>query len=705
MTAAKLRLLAAATLACMAAAAGSSVPVAASPAARAVARPVAVATAVARPVAAPRLPAAAASCPRDTYPVVNPRQFGGYFHVTTDCTLLRWQVKLPDPVRWGPPPYPTVIDYSGYEPGTVFFDGIADTFLNQGYAIAGVNIRGTACSGGKYDYFEPVEWQDGADAVEFLAGGPWSNGDLAFVGKSYPGITPMYVAYAESFNPNSHLRAIVPGAFFADLYRDVAFPGGIENAVFASAFGLISQPGNTFDQTFAGITGVDQTCISNQSQHAANPVFNPTVAATEHPTDDSLYHERSNIYLANRIKVPVLAELAWQDEELAARAINLVNALPPTTPWRAVLENGDHGEYYGQAVLPEIFRFLNFYLRKRVPLDDPCATGAYSAQLACYQAEPRVLVNTDLGPNRDPTYQARYASWPVTNQVDRFYLHPGGLMDHGFGASSDAPVTYNYTPGTGTNSYGNSQWTYKNLPPEDYWQTQPPPDEVATFTTPPFIGDVVYVGTGSLDLTFASTAADTDLEAMLTELRPDGKGGWLEQYVQKGWLRASRRKLADSASCAATALTCSTPLRPYQTQQLTDSQPLVPQQPTSMRLEIFPFGQVIRAGNRLRLTVEAPSVKPELWGFAALPTPAVNSIYTDAARGSSLALPLVPVRAGTTFPAERACGTIRNQPCRPAVLYAAPAPTIPEAPLPVLLLGVAAGALWLRHRRHRGHPC
>ncbi|MGI8610364.1 MAG: CocE/NonD family hydrolase [Candidatus Dormibacteria bacterium] len=643
-------------------------------------------------------PHVAATCPADTYPVVNSKQYGGYFHVTTDCTLLRWQVKLPDPTRWGPGPYATVIDYSGYEPGTVFFDGIADTFLNQGYAIAGVNIRGTACSGGQFDYFEATEWQDGADAVEFLAGGPWSNGDLAFVGKSYPGITPMYVAYAESFNPNSHLRAIVPGAFFTDLYRDVAYPGGIANVIFGAAFGLLSQPANTFDQTFAGITGLDQTCISNQAMHSTNPALNPSVQGSQHPTDDAFYHGRSNIYLASHINVPVLAELAWQDEELAARAINLVNSLPPTTPWRAVLQNGDHGEYYGQSVLPEIFRFLNFYLRKGVPPTDPCAAGGHAAQLACYQAEPRVLVNSDLGPNRDPTFQTRYATWPVTNQVDRLYLHPGGLMDHSFGAAADAPATYNYTPGTGTNSYGNSQWTNSNLPPEDYWQTQPPPDEIATFTTPPFAADAVYVGTGSLDLTLASTAADTDLEAMLTELRPDGQGGWLEEYVQKGWLRASRRKQADPATCATTPLTCSTPLRPYQTQQLTDSQPLVPQQATTMRLEIFPFGQVIRAGNRLRLTVEAPSVKPELWGFEALPAAAVNSIYTNAAQGSSLALPMVPVTAGTTFPAERDCGTIRNQPCRAAILVSAAPPVVPEAPLPVLLLAAGAGALLVRRR-------
>ena len=100
--------------------------------------------------------------------------------------------------------------------------------------MAGVNVRGTGCAQGTFDYFEPKEWYDGYDAVEFLARQPWSNSRVAMVGKSYPGITPLYVAATRP----PHLDAIVPGAFFSDLYRDVAYPGGIQNVVFAAGWGL-----------------------------------------------------------------------------------------------------------------------------------------------------------------------------------------------------------------------------------------------------------------------------------------------------------------------------------------------------------------------------------------------------------------------------------------------------------------------------------
>src|SRR3954454_6589336 len=298
---------------------------------------------------------------------------GGYFQTsaaTRQSTLLAWQVYTPDPVKWGPGPYPTVLDYSGYEPATTFFDGIKDTFLNQGYAVAGVNVRGTGCSGGKFDYFEPVEWQDGYDAIEFLAtasrpdGAPLTNGKIAMVGKAYPGMTPVFVAPTRP----PHLRAIVPGAFFSDSYRDVGYPGGIQNVVFVAGWGLASQPANTADQVFGGLQGLDQNCIQAQVEHGQNPPYNPFITMNEHPFDDpDTYHARGPYLLAKNVNVPVMAQLAWQDEELAARAIDYVDRLPATTPWRAVLSNGSHGAYYGPTALNEIFRFLSFYLKKQVP--------------------------------------------------------------------------------------------------------------------------------------------------------------------------------------------------------------------------------------------------------------------------------------------------------------------------------------------------
>lgn len=71
----------------------------------------------------------------------------GYLSVRDDV-LLSAMVRFPDENLYGPGPWPTVVEYSGYgpsdpdapQPGTL----LATLF---GFAVVGVNIRGTGCSG------------------------------------------------------------------------------------------------------------------------------------------------------------------------------------------------------------------------------------------------------------------------------------------------------------------------------------------------------------------------------------------------------------------------------------------------------------------------------------------------------------------------------------------------------------------------------
>jgi predicted acyl esterase len=632
-----------------------------------------------------------------------PQRIDGYLQAEKDpllgtATTLRYHVEFPDPSVWGNGPYPTVMDYSGYGPGTVFFDGLGSTFKAQGYAVIGVNIRGTGCSGGKFDYFEPVQSSDGYDAVEYAAAQYWSTGDVAMVGKSYPGITQAFVAEQRPL----HLRAIVPGAIFGDLYRDVPYPGGIQNVAFSGLWS-VEQPFNGgIDQQWQGLTGSqkgffdilgvpdptkptdidpsknDPVCTRNQADHATNPLWNPFVQAVQPQNQwySDFFKQRSPDYTAGQINVPVMLEAAWQDEEVGSRGSDLIRHLAPGVPYRMLLQNGDHGEYYNAANIPEIYRFLSYYVKKQVPLQDqvmvPVYAGrsthvksyrpiTYAEALAGYQAEPRVLVNWELGKADTPSWQTRMDAWyPSATAVDRLYLQPDGRLSPVPAPAStglvQAGVSYTYAGGTGqsrgTNIVPSSPGKVVQFP-GPLWQYPPPSNTYAAFTTDPFAADQEFLGPASADLWVSSTAVDTDFEVLVTDLREDGR----EEYVQKGWLRASHRALDPEQT---------SDLRPYQTHVLTDTSPLVPGQPTPVRIEIFPLGQVFRAHDRLRVYVEAPNLLPEYWGFAALPAPAENTIYTDAAHPSSLALPLIPGAVAEAL--ARSCdGTgdwLRNQPCR-----------------------------------------
>lgn len=536
---------------------------------------------------------------------------------TDDGVTLAYQVITPDPAKFGPGPYPTVLDYSGYGPGrTVNYD--LDThFVDRGYALAGVNIRGTGCSGGKFDYFEEREAVDGKEAIEWLTQQPWSNGRLAMVNKSYPGITQLFVA---AQRPKG-LVAITPGHVFGDLYRDVPFPGGILNEVFAGGWSLGVQPSGSAPQIATGIAAGDQQCAANQAQHAENARYNPFVQAFEHTYDDELFRARSPYEFADKIEVPTLLVGAWQDEQVGSRGLTVAERFSPDTDWRMLVSNGSHGEYYTDSDFTLVKAFVDHYLRG----DD---NG--------FESQPRVIAQWEKS-DGVPAFSSGHTAWPPSEaRTVRFFLHGDGSLRREAPAAGDtSSVDYAYAPVAGTH--------------DNIWTNQPPDGSVAVFTTPPLAEDLTWLGNGSVDLQLSSTAPDTDLEVLVSQVRPDGQ----EVYVQRGWLRASHRKLDPART---------TPTRPYQTHREADSALLTPGEVTPMRVELFPTGQVFRKGSSLRLYVEAPSAFSGLWGFVGLPVPALNTISTSAAQPSSIALSVLPDFVPPT--PEPSCAALDNQPCR-----------------------------------------
>ena len=66
---------------------------------------------------------------------------------------------------------PTLIEYSGYgyaDPAGPQ-NGIAVLANLMGFTVVDVNMRGTGCSGGAYDFFEPLQNLDGYDVIETVA--------------------------------------------------------------------------------------------------------------------------------------------------------------------------------------------------------------------------------------------------------------------------------------------------------------------------------------------------------------------------------------------------------------------------------------------------------------------------------------------------------------------------------------------------------
>ena len=144
----------------------------------------------------------------------------------------------------------------------------------------GVQVRGTGCSEGQFDFRDPVEDTDGAAAVEFVARQPWSTGHIGMFGDSFPGITQPGVA---ALHPKG-LDAIAPWQIVDDPYRDVAYPGGLANGEFGVFWGIYNQPFASAGAAAGGVQAGDPQCgLSAAGQATANPGTNIFVSGAAAP--------------------------------------------------------------------------------------------------------------------------------------------------------------------------------------------------------------------------------------------------------------------------------------------------------------------------------------------------------------------------------------------------------------------------------------
>jgi predicted acyl esterase len=622
----------------------------------------------------------------------------GFGYITTrDGTKLSAMITLPGPANKGP--YPTVIEYSGYDPSNPN-DPNPSTLLAQllGYATVGVNMRGTGCSGGSYSFFEQLQSLDGYDVVEAVAAQPWVKfHKVGLVGISYPGISQLFVAQTQP----PHLESIAPLSVIADTWRSTLYPGGIFNNGFALSWGEARQSaglpyGEGWEQGIVNAGGANgQQCAADQLLRLQNPNIvteiqdNPYYVA-------SLGDPLAPITFVNKITVPVFLAGAWEDEQVGPQSADMLNAFTSSPSKHFMFTNGTHVDSLF-AQLQRWTEFLDFYVGHRIPHvpalfralaptiyqqglgisgmtlppDRFDKYTSYAKALAAYQAEPevRVLFGNGSGNPTNPgspvaAFEHDFSQWPPKEtEPTTYYFQPDQQLSSKPPTIPDgdgrASTSYTYDPtAKPATDYSGSSSSIWGANPTYNWLPLPLGKALA-FDSAPLTHDVTMVGTGSVNLWLRSTAPDTDLEVTITELRPDGS----EQYVQSGWLRASQRKLDPTRT---------TRLLPWHTNLQSDARPLPAGRFVKVRVELMPFAAVFRKGSRIRITVEAPGGNRPFWTFASLPAigTVTNSIATSVGNPSAVVLPVIP---GLNVPVPLPpCQTLRGEPCRIAYGNAAP---------------------------------
>jgi predicted acyl esterase len=504
------------------------------------------------------------------------------------------------------PPRPAVVELSPYGPGCCA--ELAGTAFNH----VQVHIRGTGLSGGSFDALGPRTQADVAEVLRWACAQPWSDGRLGLYGFSASAIT----VYNSLHQELPCVEAAVLGSGTHELYRDLLYPGGVPNGIpAAGVFGLIGAP-----LVQHGPTRLARDPLSVVD--AAEGMGALPVDYQLHPTLDGYWQERG--FRGDVNDIPILMIDGFFDVESRGA-------------FQAFQELRDDGAH-----------LLVVGAHDGVPAG---SGGADRQRVAWFD---RYLRDVDNGIDREPAVQLFLADGDREDLLRGRYVQTSGddwplpgtrwealaldatrsgtarsINDGTLHLGSAAPATQAYPAlgslPTATDPYNTSILGVFNDSPllTDMALAEP---QGLSYTTAPLSTAVQAAGPASLELVLTSTAPETDLYAVISDVWPDGSA----HPMAAGRLRSSYpgidlgRSLVDGDGDV---------VQPYGRYDL--RQPVAAGQERRYHVELWPIGNQFEAGHRIRLHVLGVS------GASQPTTPAVNLVRLgDGA--SRLLFPVLP---------------------------------------------------------------
>jgi hypothetical protein len=543
-------------------------------------------------------------------------------------------------------PTPTLIEYAGYgyaDPAGPE-SGISLIANLMGFTVVDVNMRGTGCSGGAFDFFEPLQNLDGYDIIETIAHQPWAlHHKVGMMGISYGGISQLFTAATRP----PDLAAIAP----------------------------LSVIDNT--QTTLHPEAVNLLKKVQENSHYVPKVADPL----------------SPVTFVNKIDVPTFMACQWTDEQTGGHCPDLAEHFTGTRRKWFTFTNGAHIDSLDPATFNRWLDFLELYVAKQPPLltgavmhvaaplvfqeamgipgltlpPDPIQLlPTYQSALAAFEAQKPIRVTFDSGagglsPGQPyPTFEDSFSEFPIPGtQAKAWYLAPGGNLKstkpagtHADEFTWDASALPLQDFSGDTASGEGGLWT---ATPTYHWE-QSPPGSAVSYLTEPLAENTTVIGAGAVNVWVRSSTPDVDLQATVSEVRPDGK----ETFVQNGWVRANERKL-DAAK--------STPLEPVLSLRESDVEAMPPNEFVKVTIPLYYEGHAYRAGSRIRVTISAPNGTQPIWDFEETEPAgkAQVAIAYSKQDPSDLLLPVVPgINVPTGLPP---CPGLRGEPCREFVPF------------------------------------
>jgi hypothetical protein len=444
------------------------------------------------------------------------------------------------------------------------------------------------------------EPDDGADTVAWLLEQPWCDGNVGTYGPSYLG----FVQWA-SATASDRVRAIAPAVTTTDYYTTPWYSDGgamswhtvqswSTQMALAEALRQLGR-GAGDPQLLADLTAM----MADPQPHleALPPGRQPLLEKVwpwwaellAHPSRDRFWRDLSVLDHAEQVTVPALHVGGWFDIFVAntARSFTALRARGGSAaardgqrliigPWDHLNSTGIYpdrrfglmADAITQNLTGEHLRFFDRWLRGRTE----AASGS---------APVKIFV---MGIDQWREEQ----DWPLpgTSYVP-YYLHSSGRANTLAGdgqLSPEAPGenaadTYLYDPLRPVPSLGGRVMlptTANAAGPVDQRPAESR-DDVLCFTTEVLTEPVEVTGHVSLTLFASSSAPDTDFTGKLVDVFPDGR----TIFLTDGILRARYRH------------------------SLAEAEPLTPDEPCELNLDLSVTSNVFLAGHRIRLEVSS----------------------------------------------------------------------------------------------------
>jgi predicted acyl esterase len=474
--------------------------------------------------------------------------------------------------------------------------------VSRGYVHVVADVRGTGKSEGEYIGWSPQEGKDGYQLVEWIAQQPWCDGNVGMLGYSYYAKTQLKTA----INQPPHLKAIYVSHVIVDIYRELAYNGGVlslflyglwdgrhgtsgfapKNAVSEMVKTLPKEELERRHQEL--LKNPDISNYPNLYHLLHYPYKNPMFFdILLNPYDGPFYAEKSIYPYFDKIKVPVYivgkcAHVAqgywylWKGIK-GIKKLLVKPSGPEERPWREDME--------------EVFRWFDYWLKG-------INTGVLD--------EPPIKIYV-MGIN-----QYRYLNeWPLPGiKWTKCYLRRWeGLLF--------APELYHPEPDCFL-----QQPLHLSIK-RDYVQ----------YLSPPVPEDIEVIGPCALNFYAAIDQDDTNWIVTLYDVAPHGA----ETKLGKGYLKATHRAVDQSKSA---------PGEPYHPH--TGPDPIVPGQIYEYNIGLSVVTHVFRPGHRIKIRIESmesprdPEMQIHYHPHLCSSKTTVHKIYRNREYQSHLLLPIIP---------------------------------------------------------------